>query len=334
MNRNFIGVAACLLLLYPSFAGAQAVDERDRRVKLARVLGTPGGTSPADMSRPGFETILESKGDDTDVSIRAGVKFGAFLVDGTLKSDVDKEDSVSRVIAADHEPLSSAGSFAFGLTYASGLSFESSPAAMLTVCGDRKPCATNNRDLSDDVREKLRSMIKLNTARTFGIKATITRPSFKYRPTADAVDVADERHTGIATTAGFGILWPAKVYAGVAAGYESAWSAAGDASTLCQALPDLPAVSQCTETVVGLPVKKDGAVVAVVLRYISPRFVIAPRFEYRETKDVKNLDVPIYFVPEADGAKLTGGVMYRLKNGDSSVFAFVGTAVPAFGLPF
>lgn len=62
--------------------------------------------------------------------------------------------------------------------------------------------------------------------------------------------------------------------------------------------------------------------------------MVAPRFEYRQTKDVKNLDLPVYFIPEADGPKLTGGVMYRLKNGDSSVFAFVGTAVPAFGLPF
>jgi hypothetical protein len=315
-------------------AGAQAVDEADRRVKLARVLGTPAGTSPADMSRPGFETILESKGDDTDVSIRAGLKLGAFLVDGTLRSDVDKDDTVSRVLAADREPLSSTGSFAFGLTYTTGLSFESDPVAMLAVCGNRTPCATNNKDLPDDVREKLRSMIKFNTARTFGIKTTITRPAFTYRLTPDAADAQDERHSGVATTAGFGILWPANVYAGISAGYERAWSAAGDAATFCHELTDLPTVSQCTETVLGAPIEKDGAVVAVVLRYISPKFVVAPRFEYRQTKDVKNLDVPIYFVPEANGAKLTGGVMYRLKNGDSSFFAFVGTAVPAFSLPF
>ena len=331
MTRYALGVVACLLV-YPVLAGAQ--DETDQRVKLARVLGTPGGTSPADMSRPGFETILESKGDDTDVSIRAGVKLGAFLFDGTIRSDVDKDDSVSRVLAADREPLSSTGSFALGLTYTSGLNFESDPSAMLAVCGNRTPCATNNKDLPDDVREKLRSMIRFKTARTFGIKTTITRPSFKYRLTANGADVEDERHTGVATTAGFGILWPAKVYAGVAAGYERARSAAGDATTLCQTLPDLTTVSQCAETVLGAPVEKDGAVVAIVLRYISPRFIVAPRFEYRETKNVKNLDIPVYFVPEADGAKLTGGVMYRVKNGDSSVSAFVGTAVPAFKLPF
>jgi hypothetical protein len=328
-----IGVFVCLAL-QQALVKAQAVDEADQRIKLAKVLGTPGGTSPADMSRPGFETIIESKGDDTDVSIRAGFKLGAWLVDGTVKSDVDKEDSVSRLISADREPLSSAGSFAFGLTYTSGLNFESDPGEMLLVCGDRKPCATNNDKLPDDVREKLRSMIKFNTARTFGIKATITRPSFKYRPTADAADVPDERHTGIATTGGIGYLWPARFYAGVSVGYESAWSAAGDASTFCQPLPDVPTTSQCAETVLGPPVKKDGAVFAGVVRYFSPRFVVAPRFEYRQTKDVKNLDIPVYFVPESDGPKLTGGVMYRLKNGDSSVFAFVGTAVPAFGLPF
>src|SRR5260221_1338162 len=130
----------------------------------------PGSTSPADMSRTGFETILESKGDDTDVSIRVGVKFGAFLVDGTLKSDVDKADSVTKVIAADREPLSSAGSFTVGLTHTSGLSFESDGNGMLAVCGDRTPCATNNKDLPDDVREKLRSMIKFNAARAFGMR--------------------------------------------------------------------------------------------------------------------------------------------------------------------
>lgn len=324
----------CVVLCASAAQAQTAATEADKRAKLGKALGAPGGTSPVDFSRPGLETILESKGDDTDVSIRAGVKWRALLLDVSLKSDVDKDDSVSKVILADREPLSSAGSVSFGATYASGLLFDSDAFAMLDVCANQKPCATNNEKLPDDVREKLRSMITFKGARTFGVKATITRPTFKYRLVADGDDVEAERHTGVAGTGGAGFLWRTQFYFGASAGYETAWSAATDPSTLCEPLPDFPSVSQCTETVVGAPGKKDGVVAAAVVRYFRPKFVIAPRFEYRQTKDVKNLDIPLYFVPESDGPKLTGGVMYRLKNGNSSFFAFVGTAVPAFGLPF
>jgi hypothetical protein len=317
-------------------AATPPLTETDKQVKLGRLLGTPGGTSPVDLSRPGFDTILESTGNDTDVAVRVGIKSKDWLFDATLKSDVDKNDSVTAVAAAEREPLSSSGSFSLGATYASGLEFESDAFKMLALCkGQPPPCATNNKDLPDDVREKLRSMIKFKAAKTYGAKLTITRPSFKYRLTPDGADVEDERHTGIAVTGGAGYLWDTTYYLGVSVGGERTWNAAADDPvTFCKPNADVGAVLDCVDTILGEPVKKSGVVAAAVFRYFASNFIIAPRFEYRETKDLKTLDIPIYFVPESDGPKLTGGVMYRLKNGESRIFAFVGTAVPAFGLPF
>jgi hypothetical protein len=328
-----LAIAALGGLVVISSGRAEAQTERDKGVKVARAVGVPGGSSPVDMSRPGFDAVLESTAGDTDVSIHVGAKKNAWSFDATLKSDVDKNDKLSKVIAADREPLSSSGSFSAGVTYESGLEFESDAVRMLAVCGSLTPCATNNTDLPDDVREKLRSMITFKAARTFGLKVTVTRPSFAYRPTANGTDVEDERHTGTAVTGGAGFLWNKWFYTGASAGYEHAWKAAGDPVSLCEAVAGSPTVSQCVETVIGVPLDNEGTVFAAVARIFADRFIIAPRFEYRETKNVKAFDVPVYFIPESDGPKLTGGVAYRLKNGDSSIFAFVGTAVPGFGLP-
>lgn len=331
MRRLAIAGLAAVVIICSGRAEAQT--ERDKGVKIARAVGVPGGSSPVDMSRPGFDAVIESTAGDTDVSIHIGAKKNAWSFDTTLKSAVDKNDKLSKVLLADREPLSSSGSFSAGVTYESGLEFESNAVRMLAVCGGLAPCATNNTDLSDDIREKLRSMITFKTARTFGVKVTVTRPSFAYRPTVDGADIEDERHTGTAVTGGTGLLWNKWVYTGVSAGYEHARKAAGDPVNLCQAVAGAPTVSQCVETVIGEPLEKEGVVFAAVARIFADRFIIAPRFEYRETKNVKAFDVPVYFIPESDGPKLTGGVAYRLKNGDSSIFAFVGTAVPGFGLP-
>jgi hypothetical protein len=334
VKRSLLSITMLVAAGSTPAAGQQSqATETDRGVKMQRILGAPGGTSLVDLSRAGLDAILESSGGDTHVSIRAGVQAGFWLFDATLKSAVDANDRVSAVAVAGKEPLSSSGSFTVGATYQTNLKLSVDSSAVSPLCTGVARCETANRDLSDDTREAIRSHITVTSATILGAKVTLTRPSFTYRLAPGAADVERERHTGVAATGAVGHLVSDKVYVGLSGGYERAWKGADDPINVCTPFENTPTVSQCVETVIGEPDDQEGAVVAAVVRYFAKRFVVAPRFEYRKTKDLKTLDVPVYFIPESNGAKLTGGVMYRLKNGDSSVFAFVGTAVPGFGLP-
>lgn len=60
------------------------------------------------------------------------------------------------------------------------------------------------------------------------------------------------------------------------------------------------------------------------------RVAVAPRFEYRAIKAL-TLELPFYVQNDPENGGWAGGMMYRLKNGESSVAMFAGSELPPFG---
>lgn len=322
-------IAAALVL--PVAAGAQQVTQRDAAIVGQKYVGAPGGTAPTDASRPGIDAVLEGTSGDADVSIRVGTKWRNTMLDAALSSGKKDGEPLTSVAEGGKDPLSGSGALTVGATWVKWEP-EIDAFSMLALCNGITPCATNNEKLPAPVRSQLLNHIDLKSAKTFGFKAKLTRPEFKYRSDAAAEDTT-VRHSGSEVTVGAGMLWPTVFYAGISAGYERTWEGAADPVNICTDIDDLPTASECAETVLGLPVRKSGPLVAATLRMFTPHFVVAPRFEHHEATRKTVFELPIYFVPDSETAALTGGAAFRLTNGKARIFVFVGTRIPSFGLP-
>lgn len=312
------------------------------RATMARI-GTPGEASTA---RTGAEAILEATSGGGKVKARFGFKVGpSFFIDSTLSGKVDTTTDRTAVADLDTALLSDDGEFSIGGSWIrSTAKLRATPtivADISKVCERLKTergatsCSTGDAKLTADDQALLRSFIDIGTAYSAGLRLTMGRSKFSYRPAVDQPKVDEHHNTPVALMATFAATASSNLFVGAQLGGERTWKAA-DSKTLCS--PTAAAtVFSCESIAVGTPDDSSGFVGIFETRYFFDgkhfysRGAIAPRFEYRQAKNLKVLEIPYYFLSDPDKGGWTGGVMLRVKNGDPAYVVFVGPALPFFG---
>src|SRR5262249_26037624 len=153
-----------------------------------------------------------------------------------------------------------------------------------------------------------------------GLRITANDPQFQYVPDVTQPAVT-ERHAGASASLVAGTLVRSRLFLGGRIGAEQTWQG-NDPVNLCTPNATGPAILECDSVVIGAPVKTTGLLASAVGRFIWGHVAVAPTIEWRNAKDLRTFEVPVYFIPAADGASLTGGVAYRRISGDSQLFLF------------
>jgi hypothetical protein len=89
------------------------------------------------------------------------------------------------------------------------------------------------------------------------------------------------------------------------------------------------AALRCRSAVIGRPKKNEGALLSAEMRaYFNPRWAINPQFVRSQSERTWTLEMPIYFVPDGNGA-LIGGISpkYASDSKDWELRIFVGKAL-------
>jgi hypothetical protein len=287
------------------------------------------GTSANLTSQAGFNVAFNTTSDFTNVSVHLGVQRGKWIVDGALVAPVNQNGNPTVVAVAANQPLTAESGVSVGVSF---LTYHANINAsdMLDACGDVKPCSTTNPKLPESVKTKLRQLVTFTNVYTLGLRVSVNNPEFDYLPAVGVAEVS-ERHAGASASLVGGTLVRSRLFVGGKIGGEQTWRG-NDPTNLCTPNATVPAVLECQTVVVGAPVKNTGLLASVVGRFIWGHIAVAPTYEWRNAKDLRTFEVPIYFIPNADGASLTGGVAYRRTGGDSQLFLFVGSGFTLFGV--
>lgn len=86
---------------------------------------------------------------------------------------------------------------------------------------------------------------------------------------------------------------------------------------------------RCRSAVIGRPKKAEGALLSAEIRgYFNPRWAINPQFVRSQDDRQWTLEMPIYFIPDGNGA-LIGGISprYSSESKDWAIHVFVGKAL-------
>jgi hypothetical protein len=183
----------------------------------------------------------------------------------------------------------------------------------------------------EDLRQALRSTFSIGTAYTYGARLSVGRSTFQFREAPGDVTRTERHFVPLAVTGGLGALLRSNWFIAVQGGAERVRNGHSP-QTFCSQLDDTGGTLRCENVALGVPAEDTGLVLAVEARRLFSRAAFAPRFEYRQTKDLRLFEVPVYFLTDPDEGGWTGGVMLRVKNGDTSVAVFVGPVLPYFGL--
>ncbi len=169
-------------------------------------------------------------------------------------------------------------------------------------------------------------------ARHYGFELSVNRRRFEF---VDPTTIADgaERH----------VQWSAKAFytqylresvtaVTFSAGYERSYKAARSA-VFCPANPN-NVVIRCTNASAGPPTLNEGLILSAGLRHqladrgILRNVAIAPQVTYDVLDETVGFDLPVYFLPNADGG-LTGGIRFGYqsdRDNEFSVGIFIGAA--------
>jgi hypothetical protein len=307
---------------------------RTAKRTFAREAGTPG---QADFSRTGAEAILTASSADSKATARIGLEIAErWFVDSTFTSPLDKNLSRTLAVAASRTPLADDAKFTLGFGRLDW-TYRTDAVAAARICADVAqrslgPCNTVNPNLPADVVNALRNTVSIGTAFTYGARFSLGRTKFDYRVTPEGATTTEHHYTPVAFTGGVGALLPSNLFLGVRAGYERVVNGK-DPKTLCSPADDSSNVLSCEDVAVGIPTSDKGPLVILEARRVFSWGAVAPRFEYRHTKDLVMFELPVYFLHDPDKASdWTGGLLVRVKKSEVSVGIFVGPALPYFGL--
>jgi len=145
------------------------------------------------------------------------------------------------------------------------------------------------------------------TPKIGGIQVTANTNEFKYFKSD--YSSTKESHTGYGIAAGFGRFPLGRVhYLGLNVAYENSYKA-GDDANICVPVPNATA-TKCQTLAVGAPTKKTNFIGTVELRaFFGTRAGIIPRVHYEFKKRDVSVELPVYFLHDADGG-FNGGVTF------------------------
>jgi hypothetical protein len=297
--------------------------------------GTPG---EAGLARTGVEAILNASSTSSNVRARLGFEAAQrWFVDGVLTAPIGSDNDLTRTAGVG----ASAGSLADDAQFSIGFgrvdwSYRTDVDAAAKICSDVAqkglgPCNTVNPKLPEDLRQALRSTFSIGTAYTYGARLSVGRSRFQFREAPGDATRTERHYVPLAVTGGVGALLRSNWFIAFQGGAERV-RIGHSPQTLCSPLDDTGGTLRCENVALGEPVKDTGLVLVVEARRLFSRAAFAPRFEYRQTKDLRLFEAPVYFLSDPDQGGWTGGVMLRVKNSDTSVAVFVGPVLPYFGL--
>jgi len=305
-------------------------------------IATPGEPSTA---RTGADAILEASSSSGKVKARFGVKVGQnFFVDSTLSGKADQATDRSALADLDTAVLSDDAEFSVGSAYTRStatLRRGTTVATIVSLCDQLKKergaarCSTDDEKLTEADKAQLRQFIDIGTMFSVGARLSVGRAKFAYRPTLDQASLTEHHETPVAFTATFASLLANNTFIGGQVGGESIWKGS-TAQNLCTST-SVASILKCETVAIGKPTPINGFVAILEARYFfeGKHFysngAVAPRLEYRQSKDLKVFELPLYFLSDPDKGGWTGGVMLRVKNGDPSYVVFVGPSLPFFG---
>lgn len=310
-----------------------AAVEANAKRSIAAASGTPG---EAGLARAGVEAILNASSTSSKVTARLGFEVAErWFVDTVFTAPVDKDLARTAVVGASANPLADDAQFSVGFGRVDW-SYRTDSAAAAKICADIAqkglgPCNTVNPKVPAEIREALRNTVSIGTAFTYGARVSVGRAKFQFRDAPEVSTTTERYYVPIALTGGVGALLPSNWFVGLQGGGERVRNG-NSPQTLCSALDAERSILKCEDVAVGAPQERSGVVVVLEARRFFSRAAVAPRFEYRQTKDLRLFELPVYFLSDPDKGGWTGGVMLRVKNSDTTVAVFVGPALPYFGL--
>jgi hypothetical protein len=183
----------------------------------------------------------------------------------------------------------------------------------------RFPCLSSDLPETSVVRWKLEEYAHVNAPIfLFGMDGSVNRTKFDY---LDALLAAQSiSYVGGSVTVRGGILKPSIASAFVSYTHVHDHNAKGDPESICQPIPDTSATS-CTSAVRGGPDLMTRDIIAVeVRRFFSSTTAISPSFKYDWQKNVRALELPVYFI---GGSGTAGGVKFNWRSDVPGITAVV-----------
>jgi hypothetical protein len=185
--------------------------------------------------------------------------------------------------------------------------------------------------LPETFREQFKAAVNWGPTPTIsGVQLTANAKEFEYFNTAFATE--KKNHTGYGAKIAYGYFPRRRVrFFGGDIAYESAYKPQ-DPANICVPVPD-SAATQCKTLAVGEPKHQKNLIVSLEARtFLGTRAGFIPRVHYEFKKRDVSIEVPIFFLHDADGA-FNGGLTFawqpEAKGSAFSANFFIGTLARA-----